>query len=100
MIPDQCSSHHYSLLKEGSLDIECTFSTDIKESTSILFYMEFNNIIEREKKETIFLTLKFKMYEPTIIEVLTRDKIGTESFLGVFAREMKYQKILIIQQVL
>ena len=27
------------------------------------------------------------MYEPTIIEVLTKDKISKESFLGVFARD-------------
>ena len=58
LTPDQCSSHHYSLLKEGSLDIEFTFKNDIKDSTSILFYMEFDNIIEITKERNVIFDFK------------------------------------------
>ena len=58
LTPDQCSSHHYSLLKEGSLDIELGFSTEIKDSTSILFYMEFDNIIEITKERNVIFDFK------------------------------------------
>ena len=58
LTPDQCSSHHYSLLKEGSLDIEFTFNGDIANSTSILFYMEFDNIIEITKERNVIFDFK------------------------------------------
>jgi hypothetical protein len=58
LTPDLCSSDHYSLLKDGSLDLEVTVKKEINYATTAIFYMEFDNIIEINKERNILYDYK------------------------------------------
>lgn len=60
--PDLCSSEHYSLLRDGSLDLEIkcskTPSDDGGGSYYAVFYMEFDSIIEITKDRQVIFDFK------------------------------------------
>lgn len=58
LTPDLCSSEHFSLLKDGSLDLDIKFKTTPAVSTTAIFYLEFDNIIEIDKQRNILFDYK------------------------------------------
>ena len=58
LTPDLCSGEHYSLLKDGSLDVDITMENGFGESVTAYFYMEFDNIIEIDKDRRVFFDYK------------------------------------------
>lgn len=55
---DLCSGDHFSLLKDGSIDIDVTFKDAPNTSVTLLVYMEFDNIIEIDKNRNVFFDYK------------------------------------------
>ena len=51
--PDLCSEEHYSLLKDGSLELDFKFGKEPVVPLNLICYMEFDNIIEITKSRTI-----------------------------------------------
>ena len=58
LTPDLCSADHYSLLKDGSLDLDVQLKTSIADSITFVFYLEFDNIIEITKERNILVDYK------------------------------------------
>jgi hypothetical protein len=51
--PDIGSSYHYSLLKDGQMDLEVVMETALADSHTALFFCEFDNVIEIDNKRQI-----------------------------------------------
>ena len=47
--PDSSSCGNYSTLKDGVMDLDVTLAAGITESITVLFYLEFDNVIEINK---------------------------------------------------
>lgn len=58
LTPDQCSGDHFSLLRDGSVDLDITFSDAPNTSITLLVYLEFDNIIEINKNRQVFFDYK------------------------------------------
>ena len=53
--PDLCSSSHYSLTKDGSLDLDVLLATPQNSSITVIAYLEFDNVLEiNDKRHIIF----------------------------------------------
>ena len=57
LTPDLCSSEHYSLLKDGSLDLDVVLESS-NTSKTMIFYLEFDNIIEITKERQVLVDYK------------------------------------------
>jgi hypothetical protein len=57
LTPDLCSAEHYSLLKDGSLDLDVTCG-GFNESHTAIFYLEFDNVIQITKERQILFDYK------------------------------------------
>lgn len=57
LTPDLCSAEHYSLLKDGSLDLDVVLAAEGK-SRTMIFYLEFDNIIEITKERQVLVDYK------------------------------------------
>ena len=53
--PDLCNSEHYSLIKTGALELDLNFETSITESITVMYYLEFDNIIEKTKEREVLI---------------------------------------------
>ena len=53
LTPDLCSAEHFSILKDGSLDLDLSFKEILKISITAIIYMEFDNIIEITKSRQV-----------------------------------------------
>jgi hypothetical protein len=52
--PDQCSgAEHFSLFKDGSLDLDIEFKNSINKSLTTIFFLEFDSVIEVSKQRNI-----------------------------------------------
>jgi len=51
--PDLCSSEHFNILKDGSLDLDIDFKSAVQSSITAVFYLEFDNIIEITKQRNV-----------------------------------------------
>lgn len=58
LTPDLCSSEHYNLAKDGSLDIDVVLKKPIETSITVLAYMEFDNILEINKHRAVVVDYK------------------------------------------
>ena len=50
LTPDLCSGDQFNLIKTGNLDLGLTFSSSLAESIVVLFYMEYDNLVEINNK--------------------------------------------------
>jgi hypothetical protein len=57
LTPDLCTEEHYSLLKDGSLDLEVSM-IPIDKSVTAIFYLEFDNILQITKERQILFDYK------------------------------------------
>lgn len=53
MTPDQEEGHHMNLVKEGNLRLDMTFSEALTDTTTVLVYGEFDNVIEIDRARNI-----------------------------------------------
>jgi hypothetical protein len=53
--PDLCVDDNLSLIKEGSLNLKCTFDRPINESITAVFYLEYENTIQIAKSGDLIL---------------------------------------------
>ena len=53
--PDLCNSEHYSLIKSGALELDLNFETSLTESITVMYYLEFDNIIEITKEREVLI---------------------------------------------
>lgn len=53
--PDNCNADHFSILKEGTLDLEVILDKSLTQSITAVFYLEFNNIVEISKQNQVQL---------------------------------------------
>lgn len=53
--PDACHGDHFSILREGSLDLEVNLDSSVASSITAIFYLEFNNIVEISKQNQVQL---------------------------------------------
>ena len=51
--PDLCSEEHYSMLKDGCLELDFKFDTVENMALNLICYMEFDNIIEITKSRQV-----------------------------------------------
>ena len=58
LTPDLCSAEHFSLLQDGALDCDITFSKQAEKGVTAIFYLEFDNIIEITKARQIIFDYK------------------------------------------
>jgi hypothetical protein len=58
LTPDLCSSDHYSLLKDGQLDLDITIGEFSTNALILIAYMEYDNIIEITKDRNILYDYK------------------------------------------
>jgi len=58
LTPDLCSSEHYSLIKDGSLDLDVQMKNAFQDSVTFIFYLEFDNIIEITKERNVLVDYK------------------------------------------
>lgn len=54
LTPDLCSEDHYSLLKDGSIDLEIDFNKPTTNALVCYTYSEFDNIVEITKERNVF----------------------------------------------
>lgn len=57
LTPDQ-NSDHFNLLKDGSIEIDVTFSKAPDQSVTLIVYLEFDNILEIDSKRNVFFDYK------------------------------------------
>ena len=58
LTPDLCSAEHYSLIKDGSLDLDVHLKYALPDSRTFVFYLEFDNIIEITKERNVLVDYK------------------------------------------
>ena len=58
LTPDLCSAEHYSLIKDGSLDLDVQMKSSFTDSITFVFYLEFDNIIEITKERNVLVDYK------------------------------------------
>ena len=51
--PDLCSCDHFNLLKDGVLELEVQLDNPISESYTVIFYLEFDNVVEINKERAV-----------------------------------------------
>jgi hypothetical protein len=56
--PDLCMGEHFSLLQDGSLDLDLSFEETNTSSITAIIYLEFDNIIEITKNRQILFDYK------------------------------------------
>jgi hypothetical protein len=51
--PDMCNGDHFNELNDGNLELEVIFNESHKEAITILFYLEFDNLVEITKHRNV-----------------------------------------------
>jgi hypothetical protein len=51
--PDLCTDQHFNLFKDGSLDLDIDLKDGLSSAVTILFYLEYDNIIEITKQRNV-----------------------------------------------
>jgi hypothetical protein len=51
--PDMCSGEHFSIFKDGCLDLDIDFKKSMSTSITTIFYLEFDNLLEVTKQRNI-----------------------------------------------
>jgi hypothetical protein len=53
--PDMCSSDHFNLQRTGSIEVDITFKSEIKEAITLIVYFEFDDIIYIDRNRQVYL---------------------------------------------
>jgi hypothetical protein len=53
--PDLCNDQHLNLFKDGSLDLDIDLKEGHKSAVTVLFYLEYDNIIEITKQRNVLV---------------------------------------------